>query len=372
LDFVSTGGYSLSEYGKFHQIVKGIDGKYRPSNKILKTLWRMNVGTIVEAVNIKVKLKGGKLLGNVEEYFAQSLSKGDTFIFSGRMLEFLKLEKNSLIVTPSNKSEPKVPSFIGGRLPISSTLAEEVRIILENKNSWNILGSEACFWLNKQLNDSIIPQKDKLLIEIFKRGNRYYTVAYCFEGRKAHQTLGMLLTKRMERQKLKPIGFVANDYAIAIWSKNCPEDINNLFNLDILGDDLEEWLEETSILKRSFRSIAVIAGLINQNIIGADINQRQMTINSDLIYDVLKRHQPDHFLLKATRIDAAKGLTDISRLNNMLKKFEGKIEVKFINKATPLAVPILLEIGKETIHGEVEDLLLEELEAELEKNFTNA
>ena len=372
LDFVSTGGYSLSEYGKFHQIVKGIDGKYRPSNKILKTLWRMNVGTIVEAVNIKVKLKGGKLLGNVEEYFAQSLSKGDTFIFSGRMLEFLKLEKNSLIVTPSNKSEPKVPSFIGGRLPISSTLAEEVRIILENKNSWNILGSEACFWLNKQLNDSIIPQKDKLLIEIFKRGNRYYTVAYCFEGRKAHQTLGMLLTKRMERQKLKPIGFVANDYAIAIWSKNCPEDINNLFNLDILGDDLEEWLEETSILKRSFRSIAVIAGLINQNIIGADINQRQMTINSDLIYDVLKRHQPDHFLLKATRIDAAKGLTDISRLNNMLKKFEGKIEVKFNNKATPLAVPILLEIGKETIHGEVEDFLLEELEAELEKNFTNA
>ena len=183
-------------------------------------------------------------------------------------------------MTPSNKSEPKVPSFIGGRLPISSTLAEEVRIILENKKSWNILGSEACLWLNKQLNDSIIPQKDKLLIEIFKRGNRYYTVAYCFEGRKAHQTLGMLLTKRMERQKLKPIGFVANDYAIAIWSKNCPEDINNLFNLDILGDDLEEWLEETSILKRSFRSIAVIAGLINQNIIGADINQRQMTINS--------------------------------------------------------------------------------------------
>ena len=85
-----------------------------------------------------------------------------------------------------------------------------------------------------------------------------------------------------------------------------------------------------------------------------------MTINSDLIYDVLKRHQPDHFLLKATRIDAAKGLTDISRLNNMLKKFEGKIEVKFINKATPLAVPILLEIGKETIHGEVENLLLED------------
>ena len=365
LEFVSTGGYSLKGYGKFHQLVKGIDGKYRPVNSMLKTIWRMNVGTIVEAINIRVKLKSGRYLGNIEEYFSQSLSKGDTFIFGGMLLEFYNLEKNTLVVIPKYSGEPKIPSFVGGRLPISETLADEVRKILETEGDWKNFDNEINKWLKRQINVSGIPKRESLFIEIFKRGNRYYSVAYCFEGRKAHQTLGMLITKRMERLSLSPIGFVANDYAIAIWSKKCPKNLEVIFNLDILGDDLEEWLEETSILKRSFRMIAIIAGLINQNIIGDDINKKQMTINSDLIYDVLRRHQPDHFLLKATRQDAAKGLTDISRLSNMLKKFNNKIDVKYLDRASPLAIPILLEIGKETVHGEVEEELLVELEKEL-------
>ena len=365
LEFVSTGGYSLKGYGKFHQIVKGIDGKYRPVNSMLKTIWRMNVGTIVEAINIRVKLKSGRYLGNIEEYFSQSLSKGDTFIFGGMLLEFYNLEKNTLVVIPKYSGEPKIPSFVGGRLPISETLADEVRKILETEGNWKNFDNEINNWLKRQINVSGIPKRESLFIEIFKRGNRYYSVAYCFEGRKAHQTLGMLITKRMERLSLSPIGFVANDYAIAIWSKKCPKNLEVIFNLDILGDDLEEWLEETSILKRSFRMIAIISGLINQNIIGDDINKKQMTINSDLIYDVLRRHQPDHFLLKATRQDAAKGLTDISRLSNMLKKFNNKIDVKYLDRASPLAIPILLEIGKETVHGEVEEELLVELEKEL-------
>ena len=365
LDFVSTGGYSLKSYGKFHQITKGVDGMYRPSSNKLKTIWRMNVGTIVETVNIKVKLKNGKYLGNIEEYFAQSLLKGDTFIFAGILLEFYNIEKNTLIVQAKKFGEAKIPSFVGGRLPISTALADEVRKIFDDIPFWVKFDTEVRNWLEKQSNVSNIPKRDNLLIEIFKRGNRYYLVAYCFEGRKAHQTLGTLITKRMERFKLNPIGFVANDYAIAIWSKECPKKIYELFRLDILGDDLEEWLEETSILKRSFRIISTIAGLINQNLIGNDVSKKQMTVNSDLIYDVLKRHQPDHFLLKATRQDAAKGLTDIGRLGDLLKNINRKIEVRYLNKASPLSIPILLEIGKESIHGEAEEELLEELEAEL-------
>ena len=365
LDFVSTGGYSLKSYGKFHQIIKGVDGMYRPSSNKLKTIWRMNVGTIVESVNIKVKLKNGKYLGNIEEYFAQSLLKGDTFIFAGMLLEFNNIEKNTLIVKAKKFGEAKIPSFVGGRLPISTALADEVRKIFDDIPFWVKFDTEVRNWLEKQSNVSNIPKRDNLLIEIFKRGNRYYLVAYCFEGRKAHQTLGTLITKRMERFKLNPMGFVANDYAIAIWSKECPKEIYELFSLDILGDDLEEWLEETSILKRSFRIISTIAGLINQNLIGNDVSKKQMTVNSDLIYDVLKRHQPDHFLLKATRQDAAKGLTDIGRLGELLKNINKKIEVRYLNKASPLSIPILLEIGKESIHGEAEEELLEELEEEL-------
>ena len=148
-------------------------------------------------------------------------------------------------------------------------------------------------------------------------------VAYAFEGRNAHQTLGMLLTRRMERVGTAPLGFVATDYVIAIWSANEPTDVEALFDHDMLGDDLEAWMAESSMLRRTFRNVAVIAGLVDRHQPGAEKNRRQVTVNTDLIYDVLRRHQPDHILLRATRADAAGGLTDLSRIALMLDRAQG-------------------------------------------------
>ena len=139
-------------------------------------------------------------------------------------------------------------------------------------------------------------------------------MAYCFEGRNAHQTLGMLLTRRMERAGFAPLGFVATDYVLGIWSANRPHEHRRLFDQDMLGDDLEAWMAESSMLKRTFRNVAVIAGLIERHHPGAEKTRRQVTVNSDLIYDVLRKHQPDHILLRATRADAAGGLIDLSRV----------------------------------------------------------
>ena len=208
-------------------------------------------------------------------------------------------------------------------------------------------------------------------MEQFPRADREYLVAYCFEGRNAHQTLGMLLTKRMERAGCDPLGFVATDYVIAIWSLKPARDVDALFDQEMLGDDLEAWMAESSLLRRTFRHVAVIAGLIQPNLPGHEKSRRQVTFNSDLIYDTLRRHQPDHMLLKATRHDAGRGVTDVDRLGDFLLRVQGKITCRRLDRVSPLAVPILLEVGKERVEGGATDTVLDELEAQLIEEATS-
>ena len=170
----------------------------------------------------------------------------------------------------------------------------------------------------------------------------------------------MLLTRRMERLGFGPLGFVATDYAVAIWSAHPATSPQALFDPDLLGDDLEEWMAESTMLKRSFRAVATIAGLIERRLPGHEKTGKQMTVNSDLIYDVLRKHQPDHLLLRATAQDAARGLTDIRRLSDMLTRFEGKINWQQLSVISPLAVPLMLEVGRESVTASgVEDMLAE-------------
>ena len=222
---------------------------------------------------------------------------------------------------------------------------------------------------------SILPPRDGLLVETFSRANKHYLVAYCFEGRNAHQTLGMLLTRRMERAGLNPLGFVATDYVIGLWStKSCKAaDIDALFDEDMLGDDLEAWMADSSMLKRTFRNVAVIAGLIQRHHPGAQKTRRQVTFNSDLIYDVLRSHEPNHILLRATRADAGAGLTDVRRLSAMLARVRGRITHCHLDRVSPLAVPILLEIGRESVYGAaIDELLGESAEALISEAMDNA
>lgn len=365
LDFVSTGGYALDHYQQFHRLVKGIDGLWRVSSKQVATRWKMNIGAIVESSTMKVRLKSGPVLGEIEDYFVQNLVVGDSFIFAGRILDFLGIKTNMVEARPSKASEPKVPAYAGGRLPLSPGLADSVRDLLNDPKLAELLPKTVQEWLAIQKRRSSLPQKDRLLVETFKRGAKHYMVCYSFAGRNAHQTLGMLLTRRMEREGLSPIGFVATDYAIAVWSLHPVTSPQTLLSADILGDDLEEWMAETSMLKRSFRQVATIAGLIDKNIPGHEKTGKQMTINSDLIYDVLRQHQPDHLLLLATRKDAARGLTDIRRLSDLLNRYAGRITHQALPRISPLSIPLILEVGKEAVMGSGVDEMLDELQTSL-------
>jgi ATP-dependent Lhr-like helicase len=223
-----------------------------------------------------------------------------------------------------------------------------------------------------------MPGSAELLVETFPRANKHYLLCYPFEGRLAHQTLGMLLTRRLERARLRPLGFVANEYALAVWGLGDVAQridrggfsLAELFDEDMLGDDLEAWLAESALMKRTFRNCAIIAGLIERRFPGQEKTRRQVTISTDLVYDVLRSHQPDHILLRAARADAATGLLDVRRLADMLSRIRGRIVHKALDHVSPLAVPVMLEIGREAVYGEATESLLAEAEAELVKEAT--
>lgn len=363
--FVATGGYALKSYERYNRLRQTGDGRWRVANPRIAQQYRLNVGTIVEAPMLKVRLRGGRQLGEVEEYFIEQLSLGDTFVFAGEVLRFQSVQETTAYVIRAPGEEASVPSYMGGKFPLSTFLAAKVRRILAEPEKHPGLSHQTQEWLRIQKWRSILPRPDDLLVETFPRGSKYYMVAYPFEGRLAHQTLGMLLTRRMERAGLRPLGFVANDYAISVWSLRPPKDIDTLFHKDMLGDDLEDWLDQSILMKRTFRNVATIAGLIERRFPGKEKSGRQMTISSDLIYDVLREHEPDHVLLRATWSDAATGLLDIRRLSDMLVRIEGKITVQRLDRISPLAVPVMLEISKEPVYGEAMDDLVAEVADDL-------
>ena len=366
VDFVATGGYALRAYERHARIRRNKDGLWRISHPDVAQQYRLNAGTIIEAPVLAVRLtrkgagtkaRGGRVLGKVEELFLETLAPGDTFLFGGKVLRFEGIRETECLVSLSNDLEAKVPYYAGGKFPTTTYLSAQVRRMLSDPAQWKRLPDQVRDWLAMQKLKSVIPGPDDMLVETFPRGNRFYMVAYPFEGKLAHQTLCMLLTRRMERAGARPIGYVVSDYAISIWGlrdmsamiREGSLTLSSLFDADMLGDDLEAWLDESFVFKRTFRYCALIAGLIDKRHPGKEKTGRQVTVSADLIYDVLRAHDPDHILLEATRRDARAGLLDVGRLNDLLIRIAGRIVHKPLERISPLAVPVMLEIGKEPV-----------------------
>ena len=315
-------------------------------------------------------MRAGRKLGEIEEYFISTLTPGDTFLFAGEILRFLGVSELDVLVTRAKADKPAIPSYNGGKFPLTTFLADRVRHMIHDPEQWTGLPDQVREWFEIQREKSEIPPPDHLLVETFPRANRHYLVTYPFEGRLAPQTLGMLLTRRLERAGAKPLGFVASEYAMAVWAMDDMSgiDMDALFHPDMLGDDLEEWLDESPLMKRTFAQCAQISGLIARRLPGKEKTGRQVTFSTDLIYDVLRSHEPDHILLQAARQDAATGLLDIRRLSDMLSRIRGKIDHRALPKISPFAVPVMLEVGKERVEGaSITDAILREAESDLVK-----
>lgn len=389
VDMVATGGYALRVYDRYRRIIEDPKTKrWRARTARDAQQHRMNVGAIVEetmltvrwlagqaAVNRRVArgekanaLRGGRPLGQIEEYFIEGLTSGDTFLFAGQILRFVALVETDVLVTRAvGEDTPKIPSYAGGKFPLSTYLADRVRRIVGNPRAWPKLPAQVREWLRLQKLRSIIPTPEQLLVETFPRAAKHYLVCYPFDGRLAHQTLGMLLTRRLERLGKKPMGFVASEYAMSVWALEPLGDVDMaaLFDEDMLGDDLDAWLAESALMKRTFRTCAVIAGMIERKAPGSEKTGKQVTFSSDLIYDVLRCHEPDHVLLQAALADASAGLLDVARLGALLRRIKGSIVHKNLDRISPFAVPVMLEIGKEPVFGAAQDAILEDAEADM-------
>jgi ATP-dependent Lhr-like helicase len=363
LHFISDGGYSLKAYDRFKRLTQDPDGLWRVSHPRFVTQHRLNAGIIVEATMLNVRFKNGRHLGKVEEGFAAQLSPGDTFFFAGLSCEVQSIDTEDLIVRASSKPA-RIPTYGGSRMPLSTNLATRVRHFLAEPEQWHRFPPDVRDWLEFQAKRSALPRPGQLLVETFPREGRHYMVAYSFEGWNAHQSLGMLVTRRMEAEGLKPLGFVANDYALACYGLEKITDPAALFSPDILEHEFVDWVQQSHLLKRAFREVAVIGGLVERQHPGKRKTGRQVTFSTDLIYDVLRKYEPTHLLLQAAWDDARARMTDVGRLAHLLDRAADTMLHVDLDRITPLAVPVLTLIGREKVStGSADDALLIEAEA---------
>jgi len=363
LRFIADGGYALRAYDRFKRLVQQPDGTWRVTHPQFVAQHRLNAGIIVEATMLKVRFRNGRQLGRVEEGFAATLAPGDTFFFAGLSLEVESIDGEDLIVRATSRPA-RIPTYGGSRMPLSTSLADRVREFLADRREWDRFPADVHAWLEMQDRRSVLPRPGQLLVETFPREGRHYMVAYSFEGWNAHQSLGMLITRRMEAQGLKPLGFVASDYALACYGLEKVTDPASLFSPDILENEFVDWVQQSHLLKRAFREVAVIGGLVDRQHPGKRKTGRQVTFSTDLIYDVLRKYEPGHLLLQAAWDDARARMTDVGRLANLLDRAGGTMLHVDLERVSPLAVPVLVLIGREKVAtGSADDDLLIEAEA---------
>lgn len=366
LEFCATGGYALRAYDRYQRILKR-DGKWQLRDPRSAAQIRMNIGTIIETETLKVRLKNrgfGTPLGEIEEGFAATLSRGDTFLIGGKIVRYEGIKEMTVEVTRNASKTPKVATFSGTKFATSTQLSERILSIFQQDN-WLDLPQHTAQWLALQRERSKLPEPGRLLIESFPHKTNSYTVVYGFAGRNAQQTLGLLLTQRMEQQDLNPLGFLATDYATMIWGLTPLTDPKPLFVADNLRENLEEWLAGNAVMKRTFRASAVIGGLIDRMTVGKRKSGRQATFSSDILYDTLRKYDPDHLMLDITREEAMKGLIDFGRIEHMLESKAQHIDFLQLDRLTPLAAPLFLEVGRVPIKGQAEEKLLADATAEL-------
>ncbi|MGY3437716.1 MULTISPECIES: ligase-associated DNA damage response DEXH box helicase [unclassified Marinovum] len=361
LDFCATGGYALRAYDQWQRLKQGEDGLWRLRDPRAARLIRMNIGTIQDTDLLKVRFKGrgGKPLGEVEEAFAATLTPGDTFLIGGQIVRYDGLRETVVEVTRDAAKKPKIATFGGTKFATSTQLSQRILAMFAEAD-WPYLPDHTRDWLHLHREVSQLPQKGRLLIESFPHDGREHACIYGFAGRNAQQTLGLLITKRMEELGLDPLGFVATDYATLIWGLQPLTDPAPLFDIDTLEAGLDGWLAGNAVMKRTFRASATIAGLINRNMPGSKKSGRQATFSSDILYDTLLKYDPDHLLMRITRTEAMRGLVDFARIREMAERVAGRIDLRRLERVTPLAAPMLLEVGKVPIQGAARERLLQD------------
>jgi ATP-dependent Lhr-like helicase len=366
LDFVATGGYALRAYDRYQRLKERAPGIWGLRDPRAACQIRMNLGTIIDTDTLKVRLKGrgGQPLGEIEEGFASTLTQGDTFLMGGQVVRYENMREMTVEVSPNPSREPRIATYIGYKWTTSVQLAERIQTMLHTR-AFDGLPGHTRHWLELQDRHSRMPEPGRLLIETFPRDGRHHVCLYGFAGRNAHQTLALLITKEMEEAGLDPLGFVATDYATLIWGLKPVREPAAFLRHEGISDALDGWLKGNAVMKRTFRNSAIIAGLIDRNFPGKRSSGRQATFSSDILYETLRRYDPDHLILKITELEAMRGHIDFGRVELLLETVGDRIDVVHLDRVSPLAAPLFLERGRVPIRGRAESRLIEEEAAAL-------
>jgi ATP-dependent Lhr-like helicase len=375
LTFITTGGDALGQYEEFSKVYEE-NGVYRIANKRAAMRHRVSIGTIVGDAVMRVKFLTGGTLGTVEESFVAKLNPGEVFWFAGRSLEFIMIKEMTVLVRKAKNKKGKIPTWQGGRMPLSSQLAFLIKSKLEETANGNYDDIELQTIkpiLDLQSRWSIIPAASSLLIEKVKSRNGHHLFIYPFAGRFVHEVLAGLIAYRVAQ--LKPISFsiAINDYGFELLSdEEIPiEDAleQDLFTLKNLEDELQYAINHTELSRRRFRDIATISGLLIQNMPGQQrISNKHLQANSSILFKVFQEYDEDNLLLKQANTEVLNLYIDFDRLLETLININNqKITLKYPPQPTPFAFPIMVDGLRQKLTSEkISDRILK-MQVELEK-----
>ena len=358
LQFITIGGGAFKNYEEFHKVVIE-DGIYKVTSRRIAMLHRMNIGVIVSDAMLKVKVLGGSYVGMIEEYFITRMKKEDKFILAGRVLEVAHIKEMTVYVRNA-KGKAMVPSYLGGRLPLSSYLGQFLRMKLSQSLDAKSSEKELKFLhplLASQEGISHIPKEDEFLVEIIKTRDGYHLFMYPFEGRLIHEVMSALIAFRIS--KITPISFsmAMNDYGFELLSSQeiplTEENLKQILSKENLIKDVLSSINATEMARRKFRDIAVISGLVIQTYPGQQKNNKSLQSSAGLIFNVLEDYDSQNILLKQAYTEVFNQQIDEARLVEAFNRIENsKIILKFANSFTPLSFPIKVDSLRQSLSSE--------------------
>ncbi len=372
--FITKGGESFGAYDEFLKVHLAEDGLYRVPNRRTALRHRLSIGTIVSSVSLKIKFLGGGYIGTVEEGFFTKMKPTDVFWFGGRPLEIIRITAGEVLVKKASKGKGSIPSWGGGRMPLSSTFSQLLRMkmneLAEGKNLDKEL-SELAPLVEIQKMWSVVPRQDEFLIEYFKTKEGWHLCFYPFEGRYIHEILASLVAFRIASTQPISFSLAMNDYGFELLT-DIPFDIEevlglNLFSVQFLEQDLKQSINEAEMARRKFRDIATISGLVFTGYPGKVQAGKHLQASAQLIYDVLEQYEPDNLLLAQAHNEVLDFSSETSRLVETLERINSqKMILKKPPGPTPMSFPILVDRLREKLSSESLEDRVEKIAKQLE------
>ena len=375
LDFITTGGKTLAQYDEFLK-VEVENGVFKVNNRRVAMRHRLSIGTITSELSIRVSWVSGGSLGTIEESFISRLKPGNTFWFAGRSLEFVRIKEMTAYVKKSNAKKGMIPSWAGGRMPLSSQLSAMFRVKLDEvahgtANDEEVVALQPLFDLQSSL--SHLPQSHEFLIESFKSPQGHHLLFYPFEGRLVHEGMASLLTYRISKIKPASFSIAMNDYGFELLAdedipiEEALEDAG-FFSIDNLLEDIQHSLNANEMARRRFRDIAHIGGLVFIGYPGQPVKNKHLQASTSLLFEVFSEYEPDNLLVRQAYNEALAFQLEEFRLRMALQRIiKQNIILKAIERPTPFAFPIMVDsLGRERLTTET----LEERIAKMARQYS--